>query len=164
MSKTRRSIALPGWDAYAGSDAPRNAAVLHREPFRLSWIATQMVTFAFVIDYTPDDYDELLRDYDDFRKFASRHKKTFLPIGFQCGYCLLPIYVGHGFSQLLIGSIRSKRHYRSLSCTVFQPSLFDVQSHLLHTQELSYGIVYRRFVSETITQIAEKLSHERYAA
>jgi len=48
-------------------------------------MATQLVTYGFIIQTTPKDYLSILDDYAAMRKFAGKHKKTLLPFTIQCG-------------------------------------------------------------------------------
>ncbi len=131
--------------------------MLHREPFRLRWCATQLVTYLFLIRKTPDDYQSVLDDYGDLRAFADNFKQTWLPLGFQCGFALLPIYMGQRFSPPLVTEIR--RNFRKRWCVFHVPSLFDVETGELDTLEANsfWGSVYRPYIRDTIADTVKLL-------
>jgi hypothetical protein len=97
-----------GWAVESWHYRGQDVTVLHREPFRLHWFATQLVTFVFIIDGVPKDYHAMLDDYAALRRYAGQHKQTLLPFGLQCGYAILPIYVGEGFSETQKAIVRSR--------------------------------------------------------
>lgn len=144
---------LGGWRRYEWNDT----AVFHREPFRWRWGATQLVTFAFVIPRQPDNIKEIDADYDSLRRFAVTHKQTWLPIGFQCGYALLPIYLGTEFQPELIRKIENRfvKHW----CVMHSPSLYDTSSgHLYSLNRRSlWGSLYRRYMTSCVQEISEQL-------
>lgn len=128
--------------------------VLHREPFRIKWLASQLVTFVFLIPRTIQHYEEIIDDYRSLRGYAGDHKRTWLPMGFQCGYALLPVYLGVGFNEPLKASIRSI--FKKRWCVYNVPSLFDLESHELTTVAAKsfWGCIYRSYVSETVLEVA----------
>jgi len=73
--------------------------VLQREPFRVSWIATQLVTYVYLIPRGVAAYSEIIDDYASLREFAGENKRTFLPFWLQCGYAVLPIYIHASFPR-----------------------------------------------------------------
>jgi len=154
----RETFESMGWRIHSWPYAGRTVTVLHREPFRLSWIATQLVTFVYVIDRVPEDYRSVLDDYAALRKFAGSHKRTFLPFAVQCGYALLPIYVGASFPESLVADVRQT--YRKRWCVFHVPSLLETGTGRLHTLEAKsfWGCVYRPFVGRTIAEVARVLA------
>lgn len=147
-----------GWLVHSWAYGDQNVTVLHREPFRLAWFATQLITFVYIIRRAPDDYQSILDDYSELRKFASDNKRTLLPFAFQCGYALLPIYVGESFSESLLANIRST--YKKRWCVVHVPSLLESDTGHLHTLEAKsfWGCVYRNFIGETVADVAKTLA------
>lgn len=131
--------------------------VLQKEPFRIQWLATQLVTFVFLIPRTVQSYDEIIDDYRSLRGYAGDHKRSWLPMGIQCGYALLPIYMGAGFSDSLKVSIRST--FKKRWCVFHVPSVFDLESRELTTLAANsvWGCIYRPFVTETIAAVAAVL-------
>ena len=148
---------LNRWRHYDWNLRKRNVTVLHSEPFRSSWYATKLVSFAFVIDDTPDSYESVMDDYVALRSFASNHKKTRLPISFGAGFALLPIYVGAGFNSELVSKIKST--YKKRWCSLHVPTLYDIRTSECHTpvRNSVWGCIYREFISDTIRSIAEQL-------
>ena len=153
-----------GWSVHSWPYANQDAVVLHREPFRLAWFATQLVTFVYIIRRTPDDYQSILADYSALRKFAGDNKRTLLPFAFQCGYAILPIYVGQSFSESLVADIRST--YKKRWCVFYAPSLLESDTGHLHRLEAKsfWGCVYRKFISETVADVAGTLAAARNVA
>jgi len=137
--------------------AGQEITVLHREPFHLRWFATQLVTYVFLIRQTPEDYQSVLDDYAALREFADNFKQSWLPFGLQCGFALLPIYMGQGFSQPLVTEIR--RNFRKRFCVVHIPSLFDVETGQLDTLVANsfWGCVYRPYIRATIADTVKRL-------
>ncbi|MCZ6834855.1 MAG: hypothetical protein O7G85_03700 [Planctomycetota bacterium] len=153
-----------GWTVHTWAHAGQDVTVLQREPFRLKWFATQLVTFIFVIRRTPENYQSVLDDYSALRGFAKEHKKTPLPIAFQCGYALLPIYIGNSFSESLLSDIRSTfvKHW----CVFHVPSLLDSGTGQLHALEKKFlwGGIYRSFITSTVAKTAKDLVTQGYMA
>ncbi len=147
-----------GWTVHAWNYANQHVTVLQREPFRMKWIATKLVTYVFLIHRTPKDYLSVLSDYPALRQFAGDHKQTWLPFGVQCGYALLPIYIGRGFPEYLIGDIRTT--YRKRWCVLHVPSLFDLDSGQAFTLQAKslWGCVYRNFIEDSIAQTTHALA------
>jgi len=158
------NFASRGWSVHSWPYADQNVTVLQREPFRFTWFATKLVTFVYVINRTPDNYQSILDDYTALRKFASDHKKTLLPFAFQCGYALLPIYIGQSFSESLIADIRTT--YKKRWCVFHAPSLLESDTGCLHSLEAKsfWGCVYRNFINTTVTDIATTLTTPRKVA
>ena len=153
-------IALPPESEFAGlgfdvSRFESDSLVLHREPFRLSWMLTQLVTFVFVIPKQVESWEETSADYEKLTTYARQNKKTFLPKGFQCGYALLPIYVGAGFSDQLKQTVRTK--YTKRWCMFHLPSLLDISTGECTTLAPNYiwGAIYRGYIHRTVTSVAE---------
>ena len=146
-----------GWMVHAWRHAGQEITVLHREPFRWRWIATQVVTYVFPIRRTPDNYQSVLDDYAALRAFAADFKQTWLPIGLQCGYALLPIYLGRGFSPALVTEI--ERNFKKHWCVIHVPSLLDVETGQLCTLETNsfWGCVYRPYIRATIVDTVKVL-------
>lgn len=147
-----------GWSVHSWPYADQNVTVLQREPFRLTWFATKLVTFVYIIRRRPDDYQSILDDYTALRRFASDHKRTLLPIGIQCGYALLPLYIGQSFSESLLTDIRST--YKKRWCIFHVPSLLEAGTGRLHTLEakLWWGCAYRDFINATVADTAMALT------
>jgi hypothetical protein len=153
-----------GYDVQHWRHGDADVLVLQKEPFRLQWIATQLVTFVFLIPRTVQNYDEIVDDYRSLRGYAGDHKRTWLPFGFQCGYALLPIYLGTGFNEALRASIRST--YKRRWCVFHAPSLFDLESRELTTLATKsfWGCIYRSFVTETVAEVVRVISEDRTQA
>jgi hypothetical protein len=147
-----------GWLVHSWPYANQKVTVLQREPFRLTWLATQLVTFVYIIRRTPDDYQSVLNDYSALRSFAGNHKRTPLPFTIQCGYALLPIYIGHSFSESLITDIQTT--YKKRWCVIHVPSLLESDTGGLHTLEAKsfWGCVYRDFVRATVADTARAIA------
>ncbi|MDB2526659.1 hypothetical protein N9X53_08225 [Mariniblastus sp.] len=154
MGDTYPTLRSDDWSVQSWDLRGHPTTVLQLEPFRLSWIATRLVTFVHVIRRTPDDYQSVLDDYNALRKYAGKHKRSFLPFAFQCAYALLPIYVGRQFSESLIADIHNQ--YKKRWCILHVPSLFDTDTAELHTLKAKsyWGCIYRPFIDETIAEIA----------
>jgi len=137
--------------------AGQEITVLHREPFHLRWFATQLVTYVFLIRQTPEDYQSVLDDYAALREFADNFKQSWLPFGLQCGFALLPIYMGQDFSLSLVTEIH--RNFRKRFCVVHVPSLFDVEAGQLDTLMTNsfWGCVYRPYIRATIDETVKLL-------
>ncbi len=138
--------------------------VLHREPFRLKWFATQLVTFVFVINHKPEDITSIDADYAVMRKFASQHKRTWIPFALQCGYALLPIYIGESFSDSLIDQIQNR--FKKRWCVFHVPSLLDSSTGTIHTLDHKsfWGCVYRKYVQSTVVQVADAVEAGKLVA
>jgi GNAT superfamily N-acetyltransferase len=147
-----------GWMVHDWRYSGQEVTVLHREPFRWRWIATQVVTYIFPIRRTPENYQSVLDDYADLRTFAAEFKQTWIPIGLQCGYALLPIYLGRGFSPALVTEI--ERNVQKRWCVAYVPSLFDVETRQLHTlgTKSFWGCVYRPYIRATIVDTVKNLT------
>jgi len=143
-----------GYDVQHWRHGDADVLVLQKEPFRLQWIATQLVTFVFLIPRTVQNYDEIVDDYRSLREYAGDHKRTWLPFGFQCGYALLPIYLGTRFNESLRESIRST--FKKRWCVFHAPSLFDLESHELTTLAAKsfWVCIYRPYIRETVKEVA----------
>jgi hypothetical protein len=146
-----------GWMVHDWRHAGQEITVLHREPFRLQWCATQLVTYVFLVRKTPEDYQSVLDDYAALRAFADNFKQTWLPFGLQCGFALLPIYIGQGFSPSLVTEVH--RNFRKRWCVAHVPSLFDVETGQLDTLEANsfWGCVYRPYIRATIADTVKLL-------
>ena len=142
------------WWSHSWSIDGTPVTVLQREPFRLRWIATKLVTFAFVIHRSPEDIESIDTDYEAMRWFASRNKRTWLPLGVQCGYALLPIYIGESFDDSLIHEVESR--FKKRWCVFHVPSLLDSSSGTLHTlrNKSFWGCIYRGYIRKTVAQVA----------
>ncbi len=153
-----------GYDVHHWRRGDTDVLVLQKEPFRIQWIATQLVTFVFLIPRAVQHYDEIVDDYRSLRGYAGDHKRTWLPFGFSCGYALLPIYLGTGFNDTLKSSIRST--FKKRWCVFHAPSLFDLKSGELTTLAAKsfWGCIYRPFVTETVTEVARVISEDRAQA
>ena len=141
-----------GYDVQHWQHGGLDVLALHKEPFR---IATQLVTFVFLIPRAVRNYDEIVGDYRGLRGYAGANKRTWLPIAFNCVYALLPIYVGLGFSGSLKASIRSK--FKKRWCVFHIPSLFDLDSRELitFTGMSLWGCIYRPYITKTIKEVAD---------
>jgi hypothetical protein len=150
-----------GWTVHSWPQSDQNVTVLHREPFRLSWLATQLVTYIYIINRVPDTYQSVLDDYASLRRFAKQHKQTLLPFGFQCGYALLPLYVGQAFPEPLIRDIQQT--FKARWCVMHVPSLLESNSGRLHTLEAKsfWGCIYRKFITSAVDATARTLSTGR---
>ena len=128
--------------------------ILHREPFRLTWVATQLVTYVFIINRRPENYESIDADYEAMRAFASQHKRTWLPFAFQCGYALLPIYVGESFNDLLVRHVENR--FKKRWCVFHVPSLLDSSTGHVHTlhRKSFWGCIYRDYIRTTVIQVA----------
>lgn len=153
----RSQLEASGWMVHDWRHAGQDVTVLHREPFRLRWFATQLVTYVFLIRQTPADYQSALDDYAPLRAFADDFKQTWLPFGLQCGFALLPIYIGQEFSPSLVTEIR--RNFRKRWCVSHIPSLFDAETGQLDTLEAKsfWGCVYRPYIRDTISDTVKLL-------
>jgi hypothetical protein len=138
------------WTGLGDSDI----TVLHKEPFRFAWFATQVITFVFLIRRPVETFSQALDDYPALRKFAGEHKRTFLPFGIQCGYALLPIYIAQIFPESLIESIRST--YKKRWCVFHTPSLLSMSTGRVVTLDRHYlwGCIYRDYIRATVHEAA----------
>jgi hypothetical protein len=152
------------WWTHSWSLNDDPVTVLHREPFRLKWLATKLVTFVFVINRTPSDIASIDADYAAMRIFASQHKRTWIPFTIQCGYALLPIYVGKSFSNTLIHEIHSR--FKKRWCVFHLPSLLDSDNGTVHTLQHNsfWGCVYRDYIHATVYQVADAVQTGKMAA
>ena len=132
--------------------------VLQREPFRLSWIATQLVTYVFLIPHGVEEFSEIANDYSLLRKFAGENKRTLLPFTLQCGYAILPIYISDSFPHQVIKDVRTT--YKKRFCVFHAPSLLETKTGLLHTLEAKslWGCIYRKYIESTACEIANMVS------
>ena len=154
LSGDTTQLDLSKWWSHSWDLNGQPMRVLQQEPFRLRWFATQLVTFVFIIQRTPEDIQSVDADYKSMRQFAGQHKKTWLPFSMHCGYALLPIYVGNSFSDSLIHEIRNR--FRKRWCVFHVPSLLNSETGDLHTLEHNsfWGCMYREFVHTSIIQVA----------
>ena len=138
--------------------------VLHKEPFRFTWLATQVVTFVFLIRRPVESFPQVLSDYPALRRFAGEHKQTFLPFGIQCGYALLPIYMAEAFPDALVESIRST--YRKRWCVFHMPSLLNTNTGRVVTLDRQYfwGRLYRDYVRTTVHEAASMVFSQNDAS
>ena len=145
---------MAGWWAQSSFLHGTPVTVLQREPFRLTWFATKLVTFAFVINRTPADIGSIDADYTAMRDFASQHKRTRIPFALQCGYALLPIYIGSSFSEELIEQVQTR--FEKRWCVFHVPSLLESANGNVYTLRHSsfWGCVYRDYIRETIDELA----------
>ena len=136
-------FSMAEWWSHSWSLNDHPVTVLHREPFRFKWFATKLVTFAFIINRTPEDIASVDADYAAMRQFASHHKRTWIPFALQCGYALLPIYVGGSFSDSLVREIENR--FQKRWCVFHVPSLLDYSTGAVHTlnHKSFWGCVYR---------------------
>jgi hypothetical protein len=149
-----------GYEVHDWRHGDANVLVLQKEPFRIQWIASQLVTFVFLIPRNVQSYDEIIDDYRSLREYAGDHKRTWLPMGFQCGYALLPIYLGVRFNDALRASIRST--FKKRWCVFHVPSIFDLESRELTTLAANsvWGCIYRPFVTKTVAEVAGVLGKD----
>lgn len=154
----RATFEARGWRVHTWARDGREDLVLQREPFRLRWFATQLVTFVYVARRAPGSWDEVQRDYAPFRKFAGDHKRTILPLGIQCGYALLPVYVADAFPDALCADVRSR--FVKRWCVMHVPSLLESGTGRLHTLDTGsiWGALYRGYVRDTIAEAAAALA------
>ena len=152
-----RHLDLSQWWSHSWNLNNHHVHVLHQEPFRLKWFATQLVTFVFVIQRTPDNFQSVENDYSAMREFAGQHKKTWLPFSLHCGYALMPIYVGRAFPDSVIHEIRNR--FRKRWCVFHVPSLLNSETAELYTLEHKsfWGCMYRDFIHTTISQTAHAI-------
>ena len=123
----------------------KEITVLQREPFRFSWIATQLVTYVYLIPCGVRAFSEVTDDYASLRKFAGDNKRTLLPFTLQCGYAILPIYISDSFPDQVIEDVRTT--YKKRWCVAHAPSLLETETGRLHTLQAKsfWGCVYRKF-------------------
>ena len=140
-----------------------DVVVLHKEPLRLSWLATQLVTFVFLIRRPVDSFSQMLDDYSALRNFAGEHKRTFLPFGIQCGYALLPIYMAQTFPEALIENTRSTHKKRW--CVFHVPSLLNTTTGQVITLERRFfwGCIYRDYIGATVQESVNLISDRKDA-
>jgi hypothetical protein len=152
------------WWSHSWLLGDRSVTVLHREPFRFKWFATQVVTFVFVIHQKPENIAAIDSDYAAMRTFASQHKRTWLPFAVQCGYALLPIYVGDSFSDSLTNEIQTRFNKRW--CVFHVPSLLDATTGSVYTlrHRSFWGCVYREYIHTTVFQVANAVYSGKLAA
>jgi hypothetical protein len=133
------------------------ATALQKEPFRLEWFLTQVVTYVFFIDGERTTIERVQRDFDPLFAFAKAHKRTPLPRGLQCGYALLPIYLGTSFDDEL------RRHVRAVPkkrwCVSHVPTLFDLETRRLDTvtRTSMWGRMYADYIYRTIAETTQVL-------
>ena len=127
--------------------------VLQREPFRFSWFATRLVTYAFLIPRGVETFSEVADDYASLREFAGENKRTLIPFALQCGYAILPIYIYDSFPEQVIEDVRNT--YKKRWCVFHAPSLLETESGHLHTLEAKsfWGCIYRKYIQSTIGEI-----------
>lgn len=128
--------------------------VLQREPFRISWFATQLVTYVYLLPRKVDTFSEIVADYAMLRKFAGENKRTLIPFTLQCGYAILPIYINESFPQHVIEDVRST--YKKRWCVFHAPSLLETGTGQLHTLQAKsfWGCIYRKYIQSTVGEIA----------
>ena len=131
-----------------------DVTVLQRESFRISWFATKLVTYVFLIPRGVGSFSEVVDDYASLRKFAGKNKRTLLPFTLQCGYAILPIYISNSFPHQVIQDVRTTCKKRW--CVLHVPSLLEIETGSLHTLEAKsfWGSVYRDYIKITISEIA----------
>ncbi len=163
MSQVTTQFRNKGWQVHSWNYADQEVQVLHQEPFRLSWVATQLVTYVFIIERTPENYQSILDDYAALREFAGQHKNTILPFTIQCGYALLPIYVGGPFSEELIADVQET--YRKRWCVFHTPALLERNTGKLYTLEEKsfWGCIYRDYIESAINETALVLNENQTA-
>ena len=160
-----RILEAAGWLVHPWRDAEgRDVTVLHREPFRISWWATRLVTYVFLVPGSVDDYASILAEYAAFRKFAAENRRTLLPPGMQCAYAILPVYLGNSFPSQLVKDVNSI--YQKRWCMLYLPSLLETQTAHLHTLESKslWGCAYRDYLRATLGEVVNFLSENRSAA
>jgi hypothetical protein len=135
-----------------------HVTVLQREPFRLSWAATKVVTFVFLIGSRLAAYSEIDEHYPHLIEFAKDHKRTILPRGLQCGYALLPIYIAESFDVMLQDRIRTD--FKKRWCIFHVPSLFETDAGNTVTlrHESFWGVMYREYVRTTILDVTNAVA------
>ena len=143
-----------GWIVHRWNYKNDEITVLQREPFRLSWFATQLVTFVFLIPYGVEDFSEIANDYSLFRKFSGKNKRSQVPFLLQCGYAILPIYISGSFSSQVIENVQTTEEIKL--GVFYNPSLLETQTGHLYTlkRKSTYGCVYRNYMHSTICEIA----------
>ena len=154
-----------GWVVHPWRDMKgQDVTVLHREPFRVSWFATRLVTYVFLIPRDVDNYADIIDEYASFRKFAGENKRTLLPFGIQCGYAILPVYMEDSFPNQLVEDVRSI--YKKRWCVLYLPSLLETQTARLHTLEAKsfWGCIYRNYLRATLGEVVNLLLESRSAA
>ena len=146
-----------GWWVHTWNNAGQEVTVLQAEPFRMEWVATQLVTYVFLIRRKPVDYQSIANDYPALRRFASEHKRTILPFSIQCGYALLPIYVADSYSDALVEDVATI--YRKRWCVMHVPTLVESNGGRVHTltAESLWGCIYRKYIASTIHQVSGSL-------
>lgn len=154
FDKNVAGLDLSQWWSHSWLLDDKPVTVLHREPFRFKWFATQVVTFVFVIHRKPEDIASIDADYAALLKFASQHKRTWLPFAVQCGYALLPIYVADSFSDSLTNEIKTR--FKKRWCVFHVPSLLDTSTGSVQTleHESFRGCIYRDYIHTTVVQVA----------
>ena len=133
----------------------KEVIVLQREPFRISWIATQLVTYVYLIPCGVMAFSEITDNYASLRKFAGENKRTLLPFTLQCGYAILPIYIHESFPQQVIEDVRTT--YKKRWCVLHTPALLETETGSLHTLQAKsfWGCIYRKYIQSTISEIAD---------
>ena len=136
----------------------KEVTVLQREPFRISWFATRLVTYVFLIPREVEAFSEIVDDYASLRKFAGKNKRTLIPFTLQCGYAILPIYISDSFPQQVIEDVRTT--YKKRWCVFYAPSLLETETGRLHTLKAKsfWGCAYRKYIQSTIGEIVGMVS------
>lgn len=127
---------------------------LQREPFRLTWAATKLVTFVFLVHTDVTEYSDIVDQYPQLLDFAKRHKRTVLPKGIQCGYALLPIYIAESFEARLQERVRTD--FKKRWCVFHVPALLEIAtSNIVTLRHGSFwGEMYRDYVRATTLDVA----------
>ena len=134
-----------------------HVTVLQKEPFRLRWGASQLVTFVFIIDSKIATYSEIEELYSHLLDFAKKHKRTLLPRGLQCGYALLPIYIADRFESSLRDRIRTE--FKKRWCVFHLASLYEIATGDTVTLQHGsfWGWIYRDYIRTTIRDVTDSM-------
>jgi len=132
-----------------------HVTVLQKEPFRLRWYATQLVTFVFIIDSQITTYSEIEELYSHLLEFAKKHKRTLLPRGLQCGYALLPIYIADRFESSVRDRVRTT--FKKRWCVFHVASLYEIATGDTVTLEdgSRWGKLYWKYIRTTIRDVTD---------
>jgi hypothetical protein len=131
--------------------------VLHREPFRMRWFATKLVTFAFLAQWRPPDCGWLFDAIESYREYVRTHKRTRLWLGVQCAHLMLPFYVSTGFAAELQGAVRTQPTVMRAEFHV--PTLVDTAEAKVVTLESypAWGTAYHDYMRQTVADISAEL-------
>ena len=135
-----------------------HVTALQKEPFRLRWYATQLVTFVFIIDSQITTYSEIEELYSHLLEFAKKHKRTLLPRGLQCGYALLPIYIADRFESSVRDRVRTT--FKKRWCVFHVPSLYEIATGDTVTLEDGsrwWGKLYWKYIRTTIRDVTDSI-------